>query len=94
MSNIPYNINNPNSGYQIIESFESKNSQANVVFNSKTGNYKVNDTLLTSICPHNGCRLNYNSNSQQFICPCHNSKFNLEGTCLQGPACPNSIKLN
>ncbi len=94
MPNIPYNISNPNAGFNLIENFETVNSPANVVFDEKTENYIVNDnTKLTSVCPHNGCRLNYNKNEQKFVCPCHNSKFNLNGKCLQGPACPNSIKM-
>lgn len=94
MSNIPYNTSNPNAGFNLIENFENINSPANVVFDETTGHFKINNsTTLTSVCPHNGCRLNYNKNEQKFVCPCHNSKFNLNGKCLQGPACPNSIKL-
>jgi Rieske Fe-S protein len=34
---------------------------------------------FTSICPHLGCSINYESNAQLFICPCHNGTFNLQG---------------
>jgi len=91
MSKIPYNTSNPNSGYNSIE---TQNSHAKAVLEEASGNYIVNDkTTLTSVCPHNGCRLNYNKQSEQFVCPYHNSKFNLNGKCLQGPACPNRINV-
>jgi Rieske Fe-S protein len=39
---------------------------------------------LSRRCPHAGCNVNYENN--KFVCPCHQSKFNLEGHVLQGPA--------
>ena len=48
---------------------------------------------FTNICPHAGCPLRYNSDKKKFICPCHNSQFNLEGNCIKGPACPQNIRL-
>jgi Rieske Fe-S protein len=94
MSSLPYNSVNPNFSYR--ENFQS-NTIPEVVFEKASGQYIVNGTKrLTSVCPHRGCKLNYNSNSQEFVCPCHASKFNLQGQCLKGPACPSniSVKLN
>jgi quinol---cytochrome c reductase iron-sulfur subunit, bacillus type len=33
---------------------------------------------FTTICPHLGCSINYNTTHQMFVCPCHNGTFSLE----------------
>lgn len=39
---------------------------------------------FNSICPHAGCRVSFNgakqADEQLFVCPCHNSAFNLDGS--------------
>jgi cytochrome b6-f complex iron-sulfur subunit len=37
-------------------------------------------------CTHMGCILNFNQAKQQFNCPCHQSRFDIDGTKLRGPA--------
>lgn len=39
---------------------------------------------LSSVCTHLGC--NIRSTGEEFECPCHGSRFDLEGAVLQGPA--------
>jgi menaquinol-cytochrome c reductase iron-sulfur subunit len=39
----------------------------------------------TTICPHLGCFVEFVSSQKCFSCPCHNSKFNLEGERIEGP---------
>ena len=34
---------------------------------------------LNVVCPHAGCFVDFNSGRSQFICPCHNSAFALDG---------------
>jgi Rieske Fe-S protein len=90
MSSLPYNSINPNFSYR--EHFESKTPE--VVYEKASGEYIVDGTTrINSICPHQQCKLNYNSNSQEFVCPCHASRFNINGNCLKGPACPSNIKI-
>jgi len=31
-------------------------------------------------CPHAGCSVSYEQSDEAFLCPCHNSSFNLDGT--------------
>lgn len=47
----------------------------------------VNGTLkaFTSVCTHNGCTVSGFS-SNQIVCPCHGSKFDIEGKVVSGPA--------
>lgn len=48
---------------------------------------KDNDfSVYSRRCPHLGCKLNYDPVEELIICPCHKSKFNLDGRYLEGPA--------
>ena len=56
--------------------------------------------VYSPICPHLGCRYQWNSDKQLFICPCHHSVFNVEGNVVSGPAprpldtLPHKVKNN
>jgi Rieske Fe-S protein len=43
-------------------------------------------TAFTSICPHLGCGINWDEDSGEFICPCHDSFFDIKGRVLSGPS--------
>ena len=38
--------------------------------------------VFNTTCPHAGCSVSINSDSSAYLCPCHNSAFNLDGTKL------------
>jgi cytochrome b6-f complex iron-sulfur subunit len=40
---------------------------------------------LSSICPHLGCKVHWETQNQRFFCPCHNGAFNAEGRSTAGP---------
>lgn len=42
-------------------------------------------TALSSICPHLGCKVHWESQNDRFFCPCHNGAFNAEGVATEGP---------
>ncbi len=42
--------------------------------------------IFSPICPHLGCRYNYDSDANKFACPCHGSQFDNEGKHIAGPA--------
>jgi len=42
--------------------------------------------VLSDRCTHLGCVIRYDPISRQFVCPCHGSKFDLEGKRISGPA--------
>jgi len=37
-------------------------------------------------CPHLGCAYHWVAKQNEFLCPCHDSTFSLEGQVLSGPA--------
>jgi nitrite reductase/ring-hydroxylating ferredoxin subunit len=37
-------------------------------------------------CTHLGCIINYDESKEQFICPCHQSRFTRDGHYIAGPA--------
>lgn len=42
-------------------------------------------TVLSSICPHLGCPINWHTDPSQFICPCHGGIFAADGRQIGGP---------
>ena len=42
-------------------------------------------TVLSSICPHLGCPVNWNTDKTEFICPCHGGQFDVTGQHIGGP---------
>lgn len=45
-----------------------------------------NNQVLSSICPHEGCEVAWDQNSNHFSCPCHESYFAADGSRISGPA--------
>lgn len=42
--------------------------------------------VVDPICPHLGCKVNWNTTEKSWDCPCHGSRFACDGTLLTGPA--------
>ena len=40
---------------------------------------------LSSICPHLGCKVHWETQNQRFFCPCHNGAFSAAGVSTAGP---------
>jgi menaquinol-cytochrome c reductase iron-sulfur subunit len=43
-------------------------------------------TVFSPLCTHLSCRYGWNTNQQQFACPCHGSVFDVQGEVVAGPA--------
>ena len=46
--------------------------------------------VLYDVCPHLGCIPNWSESNFRFECPCHGSKYHLDGLYIEGPA-PRSM---
>ncbi len=42
--------------------------------------------VLSSVCPHLGCSVQWAVAQHQFVCPCHGATFGIDGARLGGPA--------
>jgi menaquinol-cytochrome c reductase iron-sulfur subunit len=43
-------------------------------------------TVFSPVCPHLGCRYDWDAADRLFKCPCHGSVFRMDGTVAAGPA--------
>jgi menaquinol-cytochrome c reductase iron-sulfur subunit len=50
----------------------------------KSGNGEI--TVYSPLCTHLGCGYTWNGAAGRFECPCHLSRFNVEGEVIGGPA--------
>ena len=41
---------------------------------------------LSAICPHLGCAIGWDTAARTFLCPCHDSRFNVSGEKMTGPS--------
>jgi Rieske Fe-S protein len=75
----------PNSAF-IMANGGGDNAAGDLAF----GGYvvKVGDKVkvLAQNCSHLGCSVNFNKDQKSFDCPCHGSRFHVDGTVLHGPA--------
>jgi Rieske Fe-S protein len=42
-------------------------------------------TVLSNVCTHLSCRVNWEDTSQLFVCPCHDAAFDINGEIVHGP---------
>lgn len=42
--------------------------------------------IVSAVCPHEGCEVDWDSERREFQCPCHDSVFGADGSRLGGPA--------
>lgn len=55
----------------------------------KTGVFRADDGTLHAVslrCTHLGCLLRFNGAERSWDCPCHGSRFDIDGAVLEGPA--------
>ena len=47
---------------------------------------RKDNQVLSAICPHEGCEVAWEKDTNRFSCPCHESYFAPDGSRLTGPA--------
>lgn len=60
--------------------FHTPSGQAVNIVNGTSGFLALSD-----VCPHLGCKVHWESGTQEFICPCHNGHFDANGVPISGP---------
>src|SRR3954452_16558957 len=41
---------------------------------------------VSSVCTHEGCDVDFRAGNEDFLCPCHDSRYSYDGTVRVGPA--------
>jgi glycine/D-amino acid oxidase-like deaminating enzyme/nitrite reductase/ring-hydroxylating ferredoxin subunit len=60
------------------------------VYKDESGNLHIVNTT----CPHMGCELVWNPAEHSWDCPCHGSRFSIDGDIIEGPAVKHLDKNN
>ena len=71
-------------GYLGVDSkikYEDVNGKEVAIYKDKNGNHRV-----YTKCPHMGCRLIFNEKELTWDCPCHASRFDIDGKVVSGPS--------
>ncbi len=68
------------------------NVAVGAVYLRKVGADKVEALNVT--CPHAGCPVEYKAAGRNFLCPCHDSRFNLDGTLVAGARSPSPRRMD
>jgi Rieske Fe-S protein len=76
---------NPNSAF-IMADGGGDNAAGELAFGGYAVNNKGKIDVFAITCSHLGCSIALNEPARTFDCPCHGSRFHLDGTVLRGPA--------
>ncbi|MFL6446398.1 MAG: ubiquinol-cytochrome c reductase iron-sulfur subunit [Bryobacteraceae bacterium] len=61
-----------------------KTIQDKVVYVTKAPGGQL--AVLSAVCPHLGCSVQWSASKHTFVCPCHTAVFDPEGSRTSGPA--------
>jgi Rieske Fe-S protein len=76
---------NPNSAF-IMADGGGDNAAGDLAFGGYVVKTAGKAVVFAQNCSHLGCSINFNKDQQSFDCPCHGSRFHIDGTVLHGPA--------
>lgn len=65
-----------------------------VVARQGEGSTEKDFIALSSVCPHLGCQVHWESQNDRFFCPCHNGAFDRQGRPTAGPPASANQHLN
>ena len=65
--------------------FQTPSGQKLVISKTGEGSEATDFIALSSVCPHLGCQVHWESQNNRFFCPCHNGAFDPSGKAIAGP---------
>ena len=75
-------LNKNKSWYSDRITFVNKNGKSLAIYKEENG-FKH---TIHNKCPHFGCSLIFNEEEKTWDCPCHSSRFDIDGKCIKGPS--------
>ncbi|SCY36276.1 FAD-dependent oxidoreductase [Alkaliphilus peptidifermentans] len=75
--------------FRTVESLKKDEGSIVSVNGKRVGAYRDPDGelhLVSNTCPHLGCMLKWNHGERTWDCPCHGSRFSIDGDIIEGPA--------
>lgn len=74
----------PRRGVKTVR-FSYKRGQQLISTRAFVVNHKGRLYALSPVCSHLGCLVNWHRKKEQFLCPCHGGKYDIEGRVIAGP---------
>ena len=62
--------------------FEKRNGKNIAIYIDKN----KKEHIVYNLCPHLKCSLIFNEKEKTWDCPCHGSRFDIDGKCIEGPS--------
>ena len=87
--NVDQIIGNITNIYKNINGFVKSYSKKQDKVIEKDNIYFYKDNKVLTKCPHLKCKLLLNEVEETWDCPCHGSRFTLDGKCISGPSNQN-----
>jgi Rieske Fe-S protein len=75
----------PNAAF-VMEDGGGDNAAGDLAFGGFIVKNKGKVEVFAQNCSHLGCSVAFNKDAGSFDCPCHGSRFHIDGTVLHGPA--------
>jgi Rieske Fe-S protein len=78
--------NKPKTSTVTVEQVDGwrKTISEKIVYITKDSGGKL--SVLSAVCPHLGCSVQWQEARNAFVCPCHSAVFDPSGKCTGGPA--------
>jgi len=82
LENFPEGVPTPFSFVRVEENGWEKTANSYGGYVVRTGEEA---TAFSNVCTHLSCRVAWKGDAQNFVCPCHDAKFDIQGQVVSGP---------
>jgi len=82
LENIPEGVPTSFSFVRVVENGWERTGNSYGVYVVRNGE---NVTAFSNICTHLSCRVTWKEDVQDFVCPCHDAHFDIQGKVVSGP---------